>query len=148
MQLAAQTRMLLTICYLCFLSSSVHNVLGPRLYLFLGTCGYPLHRLTRLNSTTNIHPDASHFAVTAGTISGVCAALLWTAQGSLMMAYPTEAQKGTFIGYFWVIFNLGGVVGSVEAFGLNFYSTVKSQTRMLLTICYLCFLCIFFWPGA
>ncbi|KAG0698387.1 hypothetical protein DFH29DRAFT_1081819 [Suillus ampliporus] len=42
------------------------------------------------------------------------------AQGSLTVAHPTEAQKGTFIGYFWAIFNLGGVAGSAVAFGSNF----------------------------
>lgn len=42
-----------------------------------------------------------------------------------MMAYPTEAQKGAFIGIFWAIFNLGGVVGSAVAFGQNFKSTVS-----------------------
>jgi hypothetical protein len=73
----------------------------------------------------NIHPGAGAFVITAGAILGVCAALLWTAQGSLMMAYPTEAQKGAFIGIFWAIFNLGGVVGSAVAFGQNFNSTVS-----------------------
>ena len=73
----------------------------------------------------NIHPGAGAFVVGAGAILGVCAALLWTAQGSLMMAYPTEAQKGVFIGIFWAIFNLGGVVGSAVAFGQNFHSTVS-----------------------
>ena len=119
----------------------MHNVLGPRLCLVLGTWGYslyiasflyvprrsyPLRYLpTILNSATNIHPGAGDFVVVAGAILGVCASLVWTAQGSLMMAYPTEAQKGTFIGYFWAIFNLGGVVGSAVAFGLNFNSTVS-----------------------
>ena len=73
----------------------------------------------------NIHPGAGAFVITSGAILGVCAALLWTAQGSLMMAYPTEAQKGAFIGIFWAIFNLGGVVGSAVAFGQNFNSTVS-----------------------
>lgn len=42
-----------------------------------------------------------------------------------MMSYPTEAQKGMYIGIFWAIFNLGGVVGSAVAFGNNFHSTVS-----------------------
>ena len=73
----------------------------------------------------NIHPGAGAFVVTAGAILGICAALLWTAQGSLMMAYPTEAEKGAFIGIFWAIFNVGGVVGSAVAFGQNFNLTVS-----------------------
>jgi hypothetical protein len=42
-----------------------------------------------------------------------------------MMAYPTEAQKGTYIGYFWAIFNLGAVVGSAVAFATSFHSMVN-----------------------
>ena len=38
----------------------------------------------------NIHPGAGGFVVAAGALLGVCAGLLWTAQGSLMMGYPTE----------------------------------------------------------
>ena len=41
-----------------------------------------------------------------------------------MMSYPTEAQKGLFIGIFWAIFNLGAVVGAAVAFGDNFNSKV------------------------
>jgi hypothetical protein len=75
-------------------------------------------------SVVNIHSGAGAFVVASGAILGICAAFLWTAQGSLMMSYPTEAQKGMFISIFWTIFNLGGVVGSAVAFGINFKSTV------------------------
>lgn len=42
-----------------------------------------------------------------------------------MMAYPTEGQKGVFVGVFWAIFNLGGVVGSSVALGQNIDSKVR-----------------------
>lgn len=42
-----------------------------------------------------------------------------------MMAYPTEDQKGKYIGVFWAIFNLGGVVGASVALGQNFNSKVR-----------------------
>lgn len=73
----------------------------------------------------NIHPDAGGFVIGAGAILGITAAFLWTAQGSLMLSYPTEAQKGIFISIFWGIFNLGAVVGSSVSFGQNFHSTVR-----------------------
>ena len=41
-----------------------------------------------------------------------------------MLAYPTEDQKGLFIGIFWSIFNLGGVVGAAVSLGQNFHSQV------------------------
>lgn len=72
----------------------------------------------------NIHPRAGAFVIAAGAVLGICAGLLWTAQGSLMLAYPTEDQKGKFIGVFWAIFNLGAVVGASVSLGQNFHSKV------------------------
>ena len=48
----------------------------------------------------NIHSGASTFVVTVGAILRCCAVLLWTVQGSLMMAYPTKAPKGMYISTF------------------------------------------------
>lgn len=73
----------------------------------------------------NIHPNADGFVIAAGAVLGISAGLLWTAQGSLMLAYPTESQKGMFIAIFWSIFNLGGVVGSAVSLGQNFQSEVR-----------------------
>jgi hypothetical protein len=73
----------------------------------------------------NIHPNAGGFVIAAGALLGICAGLLWTAQGSLMLAYPTESQKGKFIGVFWAIFNLGAVVGASVSLGQNFHSKVS-----------------------
>ncbi|KAG2363326.1 MFS general substrate transporter [Suillus spraguei] len=109
------------------ISSSINNVLGPRRTLILGSSGYALYIASFL--VINIHPDADAFVIAAGAILGICGALLWTAQGSLMMAYPTEAQKGTFISIFWTIFNLGGVIGSAAAFGTNFKSTTNNVSN-------------------
>lgn len=87
------------------------------------TCG--------IRSAVNIHPDAGAFVIAAGAILGICAGLLWTAQGSLMLAYPTENQKGKYIGIFWSIFNLGGVVGAAVSLGQNFHSQVRIPVRPL-----------------
>jgi hypothetical protein len=73
--------------------------------------------------------------IAAGAVLGLCAGLLWTAQGSLMLAYPTEDQKGGFIGIFWSIFNLGGVVGASVSLGQNFHSEVFSLFILPLTPC-------------
>ncbi|KAG0698386.1 MFS general substrate transporter [Suillus ampliporus] len=113
-----------TFAFVGFFSGSVNNVLGPRLTLMLGTWGYSLYISAYL--ALNIHPSAGAFVVAAGPVLGICAAFLWTAQGSLMMSYPTEAQKGMFISIFWAIFNLGGVVGSAVSFGTNFKNTANS----------------------
>lgn len=74
----------------------------------------------------NIHPHAGAFVIAAGAVLGICAGLLWTAQGSIMMSYPTESQKGRYIGVFLSIFNLGGVIGAAVAFGDNFHSEASA----------------------
>jgi MFS family permease len=107
-----------------FFAGSINNKLGSRLTLLLGSTGYALYIGSYL--AMNIHPDAGGFVIAAGTILGICAGLLWTAQGSLMLAYPTESQKGRFISIFWSIFNLGGVMGAAVSLGLNFKSTANS----------------------
>ena len=78
-----------------------------------------------LLSAMNIHHNAGGFVIAAGAILGICAGLLWTAQGSLILSYPTEIQKGRFISIFWSIFNLGAVIGSSVSLAINFKSNVS-----------------------
>lgn len=110
-----------TFAFFSFFAGSINNTLGPRNTLTIGTVGYALFVGSFL--AENIHPTtAGPFVVTAGAILGICAAFLWTAQGSLVLSYPTEAEKGKYIGVFWAIFNLGGVVGAAVSLGQNFNS--------------------------
>ncbi|KAF8942512.1 hypothetical protein BGZ47_006400 [Haplosporangium gracile] len=100
--------------YTCFaifglLSGAIHNKLGPKWTIFLGCLSYALY--------------AGAFTIASGGILGVGAGMLWTAQGAMMMAYPREQDKGKFIGYFWAIFNMGAVLGSVIALAINFNVT-------------------------
>jgi MFS family permease len=46
-------------------------------------------------------------------VLGCCAGILWSAQGAIMMSYPSEKLKGRYISWFWMIFNLGAVIGSL-----------------------------------
>jgi hypothetical protein len=84
---------------------SINNKLGARLTLFLGSMGYSIYigsyllvvlrrLLTSVTDsyhprTTELHSKAGPFMIVAGTLLGVCAGLLWTAHGSLTLAYPT-----------------------------------------------------------
>ncbi|KAK7061445.1 hypothetical protein R3P38DRAFT_657503 [Favolaschia claudopus] len=115
---------------IAFFSGSINNLIGPRLTLQIGSLGYGLYIGGFL--AINIHPGtkgAKDFAIAAGAILGVCAGLLWTAQGSIMLAYPTEADKAHYIAVFWAIFNLGAVVGAAVAFGQNFHTTAGSVSN-------------------
>jgi MFS family permease len=107
-----------------FFAGSINNMLGSRITLLLGSIGYALYIGSYL--AVNIHAGAGAFVIAAGAILGICAGLLWTAQGSMMLAYPTEGQKGKYISIFWAIFNLGGVVGASVSLGQNFHSTANS----------------------
>lgn len=87
------------------------NWLGVRACLAFGGSGYALYAIALLVSehSTKVGP----FNIVAGAILGVCAGLLWTAQGTVMISYPQENQKGRYFAWFWAIFNLGGVIGSL-----------------------------------
>lgn len=54
-----------------------------------------------------------------------------------MTSYVPESQKGRAIAAFWIIFNLGGGVGSFVSFGLNYHSTsgtVSNNTYIALMV--------------
>jgi len=123
-----------------FLSGSVINRIGARLAFSIGAAGYalcvPPTHLTRshlaltlclrryMGSLLNYNIRATNgFVVAAGALLGVSAGLLWTAQGSLVLSYATEAQKGRLFGLFWFIFNMGATLGSAIEVGLTWQST-------------------------
>jgi MFS family permease len=62
------------------------------------------------------------FLIFAGAVLGVSAALLWSAQGSIMMSYPLEKDKGKAFGIFWAIFQFGSFIGSIIALAINIHS--------------------------
>ncbi|GAC75375.1 uncharacterized conserved protein [Moesziomyces antarcticus T-34] len=115
-----------TFAAVSFFAGTIHNKLGSRLTLGIGALGYCLYIGSFLSYNINQNEG---FVVASGAILGVCASLLWTAQGALMLAYPTESQKGTFISVFWIIFNLGAVLGSAIELGLTYNSTANTVSN-------------------
>lgn len=113
-----------TFAVVAFFAGSINNKLGSRLTLFLGSLGYSVYIGSYL--TTDLHSNAGPFNIAAGALLGVCAGLLWTAHGSLSLAYPTEKQKGRYIAICWSIFNLGAVVGAATSMGENLNSTARA----------------------
>ena len=103
-----------------FFAGSVNNYIGSKWTIFAGTFGYVLYASSFLSYTYN---GNSGFVIASGAILGVCAAMLWCGQGTIMMSYPVESEKGRFIAIFWAIFNMGAVIGSAIAAGLNWAST-------------------------
>lgn len=77
------------------------------------------------------------FVIASGGILGVGASFLWVTQGAIMTTYVPESQKGRSIAIFWIIFNFGGMIGSLVSFGLNYESeddTVSDTTYIALMI--------------
>lgn len=93
-----------------FFAGTFANRLGLRLTLSIGGLGYCIYSASFLSYS---HTQNVGFVIFSGAFLGLCAALLWTAQGAIMMSYPPENSKGRYISWFWIIFNLGAVIGSL-----------------------------------
>jgi MFS family permease len=93
-----------------FFAGPIINRFGIKVSLSFGGLGYSVYVGSYLcyNHTTNLG-----YIIFAGILLGCCAGMLWAAQGAIIMSYPQEKHKGRFISWFWIIFNLGGVIGSV-----------------------------------
>ncbi|KAI4198834.1 MAG: hypothetical protein LQ346_002682 [Caloplaca aetnensis] len=103
-----------------FFAGTFANRMGIKLTLSLGGVGYFIYIASYLSYN---HNQNAGFPIFAGALLGVCAGLLWCAQGAIMMSYPPEASKGRYISWFWMIFNLGGVLGSLIPLGQNLHSS-------------------------
>ena len=106
----ANTALYATFAGVGFFCGSIANRIGLRLTLGIGGFGYFLYICSILSYN---HNGNSGFLIFAGALLGFCAAMLWTAQGAIMMSYPSERSKGKYIAWFWMIFNLGGVIGAL-----------------------------------
>ncbi|EER29651.1 hypothetical protein D8B26_003775 [Coccidioides posadasii str. Silveira] len=119
----ANTALYSTFAVVGFFAGSIANRLGLRTALFFGGFGYFLYVASILSYN---HNGNVGFLIFAGALLGVCAGCLWTAQGAIMMSYPEEKSKGKFISWFWIIFNLGGVIGSLVPLGQNIHSKANA----------------------
>ncbi|KAG0158183.1 hypothetical protein PDIDSM_5696 [Penicillium digitatum] len=90
-----------------FFAGTVVNRVGVRISLSFGGIGYCIYSISLLVSE---HAYVPGFNIFAGAFLGVCAGLLWAAQGTIMMSYPIEQQKGRYFAWFWGIFNVGACI--------------------------------------
>ncbi|KAF4982805.1 hypothetical protein FZEAL_1657 [Fusarium zealandicum] len=112
----ANTALYSTFAVVGFFAGTFANRLGLRLTLSFGGLGYCIYAASFLCYS---HTENMGFVIFAGAFLGVCAGLLWTAQGAIMMSYPPEESKGRYISWFWVIFNTGAVIGSLIPLAQN-----------------------------
>lgn len=109
-----------------FIAGPAYDLLGARWSLFIGGWTYALYSASLLNY--NIRQNAG-FVIGSGALLGIGAAFLWIPQGVIMTTYPPESQRGRAIALFWIIFNLGGGIGSLASFGINYNSTSGTVTN-------------------
>ena len=105
-----------TFAVVAFSAGTIVNSIGIKVSLAFGGIGYSIYVASFLSFS---HNHNYGFTIFAGAFLGVCAGLLWTAQGAIMMSYPPEESKGRYISWFWMIFNLGAVIGSLVGSSSN-----------------------------
>ncbi|KAK1144070.1 hypothetical protein N8T08_005732 [Aspergillus melleus] len=105
-----------------FFAGTFVNRMGIRAAFSFGGTGYCLYSISLLVSE---HKHVPGFNIFAGAYLGVCAGLLWTAQGTIMMSYPLEENKGSYFAWFWAIFNIGACIGSLIPLGENIHVTAN-----------------------
>ncbi|VFQ65397.1 unnamed protein product [Cuscuta campestris] len=114
----ANTALYTTFAVFGVLGGGIYNILGPKLTLLAGCSTYVLYAGSFLYYN---HFKHQAFAILAGAFLGIGAGLVWASQGAIMTSYPPHDRKGTYISMFWSIFNMGGVIGGLIPFILNYH---------------------------
>ncbi|PKA46570.1 UNC93-like protein 2 [Apostasia shenzhenica] len=133
----ANTALYTTFAVFGVAGGGIYNVLGPRLTLLAGCSTYVLYAGSFLYYNHHHHQP---FVIFSGAVLGAGAGLLWAGQGAIMTSYPPPGRKGTYISIFWSIFNLGGVIGGLIPFFLNYHRTAAASVNDGTYIAFMCFM--------
>ncbi|KAJ1848411.1 hypothetical protein IWW55_003281 [Coemansia sp. RSA 2706] len=120
----ANTALYSTFVVFGVLGGAIVNLCGVRWTIFCSGFMYALYSASYI--FLNHKPDNGSFTIAAGALLGAGAGILWAAQGMIMVSYPSEADKGKFIAWFWAIFNCGGAVGGIILFAINYHTEKDS----------------------
>ena len=146
----------------CLFAPAITNKLGSQLSMSFGILGYAFLVLCSLVHFLTHNDMTKYLVVSGGFILGCGAALLWTAQGRLMLQYATVADKNSairlartqndeqhtdnnkdqenmaqLVGIFWAVFQCSSLVGGIISF--TYYNT-KPQGSTALYLIYLGFI--------
>ena len=127
-ELVATSNMIvyLTFSLSSILAPAIINRIGARWALTFGTVGYWVYVSSLyFYSSAQVGGWVVNLAAVA---IGWCAGPLWTAQNALCLSYPTPETKGRYFAVFWIVFNLGGVVGGAISFATNFSSSASTAS--------------------
>ncbi|GMH74315.1 hypothetical protein TrVE_jg11087 [Triparma verrucosa] len=110
------TALYLSFSFFSFVSPSVTNKLGAKMTMFWGTIGYAGLVAASLVYFENIESSFDFVVILGGISCGLGAALLWTAQGRLIMQYSDGTDNGHLFSIFWALFNMSALVGGLLTF--------------------------------
>ena len=82
----------------------------------INTFGYKLAILAALTYALFVFSflfESDVLTVSAGIVLGIGAGFLWNIQASAMLSIPRESEKGLYFSIFWMVFNLGALLGSI-----------------------------------
>ncbi|KAJ4847735.1 hypothetical protein Tsubulata_006909 [Turnera subulata] len=133
----ANTALYTTFSVFGILGGGIYNIFGPRLTLAAGCSTYVLYAGSFLYYN---HYGDQTFAIVAGALLGIGAGLLWAGEGAIMTSYPSPGRKGLYISLFWTIFNMGGVVGGLIPFILNYNRIEAESVNDGTYIAFMCFM--------
>ncbi|CAK9437881.1 uncharacterized protein LODBEIA_P22590 [Lodderomyces beijingensis] len=133
-----------------FFGGTICNTIGVRYSLMFGGTGYALYAGSLLSFN---HNENKGFVIFAGAFLGLCAAVLWSAQGLVVLSYATEENKGKAIMIFWVIFNLGAVIGSIIPLADNMENKTSAANdgtfiAFIILMCSGCCIAFFMLPSS
>ncbi|TEB20265.1 Major facilitator superfamily, partial [Perkinsus sp. BL_2016] len=100
---------------------------GARILMCLGGLTYAFYAAAAYISGT--YSGYNWLFILAGAVLGIGASWIWVSQGALMLAYAPEGSAGKYISVFWTIFNMGGLLGGIIQFGLN-YNSVNGDASL------------------
>lgn len=102
----------------CFFAPSVVDRVGPKRALSLGVLGYCAFSACAAIYAA-LGPWSAPLVVAGGAFNGLGAAVLWTAQGRLMLdiaASDETREVGAHFGVFWAFFNASAIFGGLATF--------------------------------
>lgn len=102
----------------CFVAPPITNKIGSRETMFVGILGYAvLTGISLIYFESGLDGRLAPLVIIGGGVCGMGAALLWTAQGRLMLQYSNGNDAGQLFSIFWGLFNMSAVVGGFVTYG-------------------------------
>eukprot|EP01071_Lankesteria_metandrocarpae_P008895 Lankesteria_metandrocarpae@DN5084_c1_g1_i2.p1 len=136
---AANAALYATFAVFGYLGGPAFNLFGNKILMSVGGFTYAIYAGTQY-AAGNV-ANLGWISPVGGAILGFGAGWFWTAQGAMMLAYSTPEVRGQYIAIFWVIFNLGGMIGGFIAFGIN-YNTVGGTANAATYFVFIGLMCL------